>query len=179
VRGLVSAALMALVLIAPAACKRKKKTRSVVEDSGVLSSVVNVSDPAASGQLVRGFYVLESNAWRWTMPKFTVALKPPPGAAQKGGRLSLKFNIPEVIFNKLGPMNLRASINGLALPPETYSKAGDYIYAQDVPANALSGDAVSVEFTCDKALPPSGDDARELALVVTSIGLESRGLESR
>jgi hypothetical protein len=167
--------LLVLVALEPSACKRKRTTQALaVEPSEVLVSVVNVNDPAASAQLVYGFYPLEVKSWRWTMQKFTVALKPPPGAAENGARLSFKFSLPEVVFTKLGPVRLSATVNGLALPPESYSKPGDALYSRDVPASALSGDAVSVEFVCDKALPPTGDDARELALIALSIGLETR-----
>jgi hypothetical protein len=168
-------ALLVLIALAPSACKRKRRTQALAaEPSAALVSVVNVNDPVASAQLVRGFYPLEVNAWRWTMQKFTVALKPPPGAAQDGARLYFKFSFPEVIFTKLGPIRLSATMNGLALPEESYPKPGDYIYSRDVPASALAGDAVSVEFVCDKALPPTGGDARELALIAISIGLEPR-----
>jgi hypothetical protein len=167
--------VLVLIAFAPSACKRRRTTHALaVETGGALVSVVNVNDPVASAQLVRGFYPLEVNTWRWTMQKFTVALKPPPGGAQNGARLSFKFSFPEVIFTKLGPMRLSATINGLALAPESYSKPGDYVYSRDVPASALSGDAVSVEFVSDKALPPTGGDARELALIAISIGLETR-----
>ncbi len=123
--------LVVLIAAAPSACKRKRTTQALAtEPSGVLVSVVNVNDPAASAQLVRGFYPLEVNAWRWTMQKFTVASKPPPGSAQNGARLSFKFSLPEVIFTKLGPIRLSAAINGLALSPESYLKPGDYTYSR-------------------------------------------------
>ena len=51
---------------------------------------------------------------------------------------------------------------------------GDHVFTVSVPAGALAGDAISVDFECDKALPPTAEDARELALVVTSIGIESK-----
>ena len=166
-----------LILLASPACKRKSVAEAPAgqtQDTAQLVSVVRVNDHAVSSQLVRGFYPLEANAWRWTMQKFTVALKPPAGAAQSGARLSLKFTIPEAICRKVGPMQLSANINGLALPPETYSMPGDYIYTRDVPANALSGDAVSVDFSTDKAMPPSPQDNRQLALIAVSISLEAK-----
>jgi hypothetical protein len=166
-------ALLALVASAAVACKRKKKSPlETLEQSANLVSVVQVTDPVASAQLIRGFYPLEANAWRWTMREFSVALKPPPGAAQKGAKLNLQFSYPEVVFNKLGTLTLNATIDGLKLPPETYSKPGNYTYTRDVPASALSGNAAAVDFVCDKVFPPTGDDRRELALVATSISLE-------
>ncbi len=170
-------AFIVLLAIAPSACKRKARGKNpegqLLPDPGPLVSVVHVNDAAVSGQLVRGFYELESNTWRWSMRNFTVALKPPPGAAQNGARLGLQFTIPEIIANQVGSMSVRAVINGLPLPPATYSKPGEYIYSRDVPATALSGDAVIVDFSCDKSVSPPGD-VRELALIVLSIGLERK-----
>jgi hypothetical protein len=40
-----------------------------------------------------------------------------------------------------------------------------------VPAEALTGDSVPIEFSTDKALPPGTVEKRELALIVTSVGL--------
>ena len=134
---------------------------------------MKVDDPATTAQLVRGFYALEGNSWRWTMRKFTVALKPPAGSAQNGARLSLKFTLPEAGFKQMGPTTVAATINGLSLPPETYSRPGDYVYTRDVPGSALSIDLVTVDFTSDKSFAPPGD-ARELSLIVVSAGLEPK-----
>lgn len=172
-RRLALSVLIALLALASPACKRKPKTQdqpASEQPALPLVSVVQVNDPAASAQLVRGFHSLEANSWRWTMRKFTVALKPPPGSAQNGARLSLKFTIPEIAFKQMGPTTVTAVINGLALPPETYSKPGDYVYTRDVPASALGGDVVAVDFASDKGFSSPGD-ARELALIAVSIAL--------
>jgi hypothetical protein len=164
-------ALIALVAIAPA-CRVKKKAReAVMEDDGQLLSIVNVADPRAAVQLVRGFYPLENDAWRWTLKNFTVALRPPAGSAQNGAHLELKFSLPAVVFDKVGPVTVTARAGVIELAPETYSLAGEATYARDVPASALTGDAVSLDFSVDKAIPPSDKDARELAIIVTRIGL--------
>jgi hypothetical protein len=68
-------------------------------------------------------------------------------------------------------MTLSASVNGLALAPETFTQAGDHVYTREVPANALNGEAVTVEFSVDKSLPPTEQDSRELSLIVFSVGL--------
>jgi len=175
-RRLAPAALITLFAIASPACKRKSVDPAAVSSAGEslpLISVVKVNDPAASAQLVRGFHQLEGNTWRWTMRKFTVALKPPPGSAQTGARLSLQFTIPEIAFNSMGATTVTAVINGLALAPETCSKPGDYVYARDVPGSALGGDVVVVDFASDKGFSVPGD-TRELALIAVSVGLESK-----
>jgi hypothetical protein len=162
--------LIAIVAIAPA-CRVKKKARGVIEDDGQLASIVNVADPRAAVQLVHGFHSLENDSWRWTMKSFTVALRPPAGSAQTGAHLELKFTIPAAIFDKLGPITVAAKVGAIELAPETYSQAGEATYARDIPASALGGDAVSLDFSVDKAIPPSDRDARELAIIVTTVGL--------
>ena len=69
---------------------------------------------------------------------------------------------------------LSATAGSTALPPETYSTAGDFAYVRDVPASELSGDSVRIDFQLDKAMAPSGADIRELGIIVLNIGLESK-----
>jgi hypothetical protein len=166
-------ALAALMVLAPAGC-RKKKVRAGVEDDGQLVSVVNAGDQRKSMQLVRGFHGVENDSWRWTMKTFTVTLRPPAGSAQNGARLEMKFTIPEVMYNRVGDMTVTAKVNGVDLGPEKYTKVGDVVYARDVPASALGGDAVTFDFSVDKGIPPSDQDLRELAVIFTSVGLSPK-----
>jgi hypothetical protein len=172
VRRLIAAlALLAFVTLAPVGCRRKKKGRA--REDG-LASVINVADPADSPQLVKGFSNVEADAWRWSTSKFSVVLRPPAGAAQNGAKLQLTFTLNDGVVGKLGPVTVSAKVNGTAVDPETFSQAGDYTYAHDVPASALGSDVVTVEFSTDKALAPTDVDKRELALIVKTIGLISK-----
>jgi hypothetical protein len=169
VAGLPAMLAMGLTLAAPA-CKRAKHTESAPE----LLSVVRVDDPRAEAQLVGGFYSLEGNTWRWTAGKFSVNLRPPSRGAQEGARLELRLNIPDVVFRQMGAVTLSATAGGSSLAPQKYTEAGDYVYARDVPAGALSGDSVSIQFATDKAIPAGKLEKRELGLIVSSIGLVSK-----
>jgi hypothetical protein len=160
--------LLAFVSFGSVGCRRKKKIKA--REDG-LASMVNVADPADSAQLVRGFSNVEADAWRWSTSKFAVVLRPPAGAAQNGAKLEMVFTLNETVVKKLGPMTINASVNGTALPPQTFNAAGDYTYSQPVPASALGSDVVTVDFTTDKALAPTEQDKRELALIVKTIGL--------
>ncbi len=165
------AAFALLALVGGSAGCRRKKAR--VREDG-LASVVNVADPGDSAQLVRGFSNVEADAWRWTTSKFSVVLRPPAGAAQNGAKLQLVFTLHEAVVKKLGPVTVNATVNGTAVGPETFSAAGDYTYSHEVPASALGADVVTVEFTTDKALAPTEQDKRELALIVKTIGLVAK-----
>jgi hypothetical protein len=171
-RRLIAAMLLTLAVIAPACRTRKKGQRA--EDDGKPLSVVKVADPRGSVQLIRGFHNVENDSWRWAMKNFTVSLRPPAGSATNGATLELKFTLPDAIVSQLGAMTIHARIAGTDLAPETFLKAGDAVYSRDIPASALTGDTVTIEFFTDKALPPSATDERELSIIVTSIGLLSK-----
>ena len=68
----------------------------------------------------------------------------------------------------------RTTAGGSALPPETYTTAGDYFYVREIPASLLTGDSLRVDFQLDKAIPPSSSDIRELGIIVLTVGLESK-----
>jgi hypothetical protein len=162
-----------LLALLPPACRIHKKgppARSV-EDDGRLASVINMNDPRAAVQLTRGFHVLENDSWRWTMKNFTATLRPPSNASKTGATLQLKFTIPQVMFARVGAMTLDAHVNGVDLGPQTYSQPGGYLYIRDIPAAALSADAVNIDFQVDKGLPPTEPETRELAIIVTTVGL--------
>jgi len=166
-RRLAYAWLFALALTA---CSRRPPA-PLPEVSAELLSDVQVADPRAFEQLVGGFYEVEANAWRWTSPKFVVVLRPPEGSGKDGARLELDFVLPDNHVERLGPVTLRAVVNGYALPSETFTTRGPHVYAHGVPADVLRATAVAVEFASDKALPPEGDDSREMAVVANRIAL--------
>jgi hypothetical protein len=163
--------LLSLAVLAPAGCRRKKKVKA--REDG-LASVINLADPADSAQIVRGFSNVEADAWRWSTSKFSVVLRPPPGAAQNGAKLELNFTLHEAVVGKLGPVTVSATVNGTPVAPETFSQPGDFVYSHDVPASALASDVVTVEFSTDKALAPTDKDKRELALIAKTIGLVAK-----
>lgn len=168
--------LIAVLLAALGGC-RGRHGRQAIEnekpDTARTSSLIRTNDKATAGQLLTGFYGIENNAWRWTAAKFSIVLRPPVGASQKGATLTLAFTIPEVIEQKVGGFSLAATSGGELLKRERYSKAGAYTFTADVPAAVLGKDAVTFEFEMDKALPPTAADRRELGIIVASAGLES------
>lgn len=138
-----------------------------------MTSTIQMVDANTAGQLIRGFYSLEQNSWRWTAKKFTVALKPPPGASGKGAWLVLNFVIPDVAFDKLKGVTVSATSGAAAMTPASFTTPGKQTYRAAVPASALAKDSVEVEFTLDRVLRES-EFGRELGLIVTSVGLESK-----
>jgi hypothetical protein len=168
--------LVLALAIAPLSCKRTKtvQVQPTDEEGPRLAAVVHVSDPKIEPQLVSGFYAIEGNAWRWTAKQFSVVLRVPSGASQRGATLDLALTVPQVTIDKLTSVTLSGSIEGHPLPPETYTKAGPYHYKQDVPPGALTAASAKLQFNLDKAMPPANGDQRELGIIVASIGLESK-----
>lgn len=175
-RRLILVAALAAAAAGTDGCKRRDKllVQATEEESAGLASVVHVADPRMAPQLVSGFYDVEQNSWRWTKSKFAVTLRPPAGASQNGARLEMKFNLPEAVTSKVGAVTVRANAGGTDLPAETFAKPGDCAYAQDVPGAVLNSNAVKVQFTLDKFLPPGGADKRELGVIVTTVGFEAK-----
>ena len=167
--------LIAALLLAAPACKRAHvKHVDTIEEAPRLASLVHMGDRTMAYQLVSGFHDVEANAWRWTMQRFSVNLRPPARAAQQGAVLEFHLTVPPPTIEKLGSITLAASIGGAALAPETYSKAGEYTYRRDVPLTALGGDSARIDFQLDKAIPPGDVDKRELGVVASSVALVAK-----
>ena len=163
-----------LVAGAPACKRRAVRSAATDEEAPRMAAVLNRVDPKIEPQLVSGFYGVESGAWRWTAKQFTASLRPPLGAAVKGAKLTVKLTVPPVVIDKNKNVTLSATVGNAALAPETYTTTGDYVFIRDVPPGALAGESVRVDFSLDKAMPPSGGDIRELGIIVLSIGLEAK-----
>jgi len=136
--------------------------------------MLTMADTRTSMQLLHGFYQLESGAWRWTGQMFGVSLRVPPDAAKQGARVMLKLTIPQSQIDKLKSVTLTTRVNGVELTPETYTRAGDFLYEREVPAAALTTDMAAVEFSLDKVAPPTPPDVRALGVVVSGVGFMSR-----
>ncbi len=171
--------LTAAVLMSCAAgCNRNQsRADATIEEAPTQpmeQTMIQASDEKAAAQLIKGFYAVEQGRFRWTMGQFAVTLRPPLKASERGARLVLSLGIPEAVVQKLKSMKLTASVDGMALPEETYTKPGAFVYSRDVPAQALAKRVVTASFALDKCLPPSEADRRELGVVVTAVGFEAK-----
>ena len=159
---------VAVLLWTPAGCKRR---RSAALNSKGIATVVQMGDPRAADQLTSGFYDIDENAWRWTRKQFAVEIGTPLGANTRGATLEVALTVPPVIIERNGSVTLSANIEGTQLQPETYSKAGDFVYRRDVPPDLLGPAAVKGTFEVDKTFTPGGPDQRVLGIVVTTVAL--------
>jgi hypothetical protein len=169
-------ACAALLAVSGAACKKRERIRVGQTEEGAagLASIVHVADPRTAKQLLGGFHEVEQDSWRWTERAFRVALKPPPRAAERGAVLTLHFSIAEPLIQKLQAISLTAKAGNVVLPPETYTQAGEFVFSRELEPPLLGVDSLTVEFSLDKFAAAGEFDARELGLIVTSVGLEPK-----
>lgn len=135
--------------------------------------MLSVFDPRADKQLTKGFFPIEGPG-RWTGRVFSVILKPPPTAAKKGAILLLRAGIPGPSIAIVHSISVSAVVNGVALAPEEFMRAGDFDYVREVPASAFHADHATVAFALDKAVPPTGSERRELGVVLKTVGFEAK-----
>ncbi len=176
-RSLTIAATVFLAISLNLACSGKHST-TVQNDEGESAatpsvvSALKMNDPSAKAQLTKGFYPLEGGSWRWTAGNFSVTLKTPPGAAQKGATLTLRLTASDAVLKQVHSQTLVASVGGTALKSEKYVDSGSHTFTADIPASALTGDTVTIDFSLDNSLPPAVDK-RELGVIVSSVVIES------
>jgi hypothetical protein len=176
-RSLTVTATLFLAASLNLACSGKHST-TVQNDEGEsagkapIVSTLKMSDPSAKAQLTKGFHQLEANAWRWTAGDFSVTLKTPLGAAQKGATLTLALTVSDVVLKQVHSQTLSAAVGATVLKSEKYVDAGSHTFTADIPATALTGDTVTIDFSLDNSLPPAVDK-RELGVIVSSVGIES------
>jgi hypothetical protein len=157
-------------------CRRREPVRlqETDEDATALSSTVQMSDPKAAIQLLKGFHAIEQNAWRWTMANFSVTLKAPPGAGQKGATLMAKFTVPDAVISNVKSTTLTASLSGEKIGAATYQAPGDYTFNAEIAPKAIPSDSVTIDFALSKFLPAGSLDQRELGIVASMISLDPK-----
>ena len=162
-----------LAMAAVAGCNKNKQAVQYVEDgSSQLSSAINTGDPRTAIQLLRGFHDIENNSWRWTGPKFAVALRPPKAVPAEGAKLYMEYTVAELFAQKIPKATLTVIVNGKALEPEVITKAGNFKLERLVPGTMLQGDVATIDFSLDKFLEAGAVDQRELGLIVSAVGLQ-------
>jgi hypothetical protein len=120
------------------------------------------AEAVAGIEFLSGWHAVEHGAWRWTARRFSALVSAPPSAAT----LQFRFFLPEIVFQKTGPITLRAHVNGVALPPQVYEQSGDQFYVQPLPPGTVSSGEAQVDFELDRALAGTAEDQRELGAQV-------------
>jgi tRNA (mo5U34)-methyltransferase len=133
----------------------------------LLKSRIAAREFAFPGQtrliMTDGWHEVEDGRWRWTERKFAVYVRNPAPEARS---IVLSFAFPKKALEKVGPITLSCRCNGVALPPRTYSRAGNHLYRASLPAAVHPSGHAEIEFELDRALPPDAVDERERGVIV-------------
>lgn len=128
-----------------------------------------VLERLGSASLLSGWHQVEPGGWRWTERRFSVAFN---GVSPRMKALRLNFCLPDPLLERTGPVTLRAWVEGIALPPETYAQTGEHSYVQAVPHEVAAGATLRVEFELDKAVAAGELEKRELGLMALSVNVD-------
>lgn len=120
-------------------------------------------------RFLSGWHNAEERGARWTERRFSVGFRLPQTDLLP--RIRLHFYLPGSSIEKLGSVTIEARVKNTVLPKETFSAAGQHVYARDLPPGLFDGGMARFDFELDKTIPPSETDLRELGIVVTAIGL--------
>jgi SAM-dependent methyltransferase len=101
--------------------------------------------PRYSPRLLSGWHE-EEEGWRWTRKAFSVSLPADPLITPRA--LQLRFTL----YEGLGPVTVRATVNGRRLEPETFRATGEHLYKALLPPETLTTAPAHVEFELDKTL---------------------------
>jgi 2-polyprenyl-3-methyl-5-hydroxy-6-metoxy-1,4-benzoquinol methylase len=116
--------------------------------------------PRYSLQFLEGWHALERGSFRWTERRFSILLKRPPLLEWSTFRFDFRLS-------NSGPVTLSASVNGISVPPATFTTEGEQSYTFNLPRETLKASPIRIDFEADKCLPAGTVDERELALLVS------------
>ncbi len=119
-------------------------------------------------EFLHGWHQLEYGCWRWTEREFAV-LAPLPASMRP--MLKLRFFLPELVIQKVGPLTLAAWVDERPLASETYAEPGEHVYVRGL-VGGPTDQRVRIEFRLDRALPPDDTDPRERGIIVSSLTIE-------
>jgi hypothetical protein len=143
----------------------------IVDVPPAVQSAFSLGAPEAASQ-IEGFHQVEDGGWRWSKQAFTVTLVRPRTAGAY--RLKIEVFVPPATIEKFGRQTLSAKIGQTALPPQTFSKSGNYVFERTIDVDTLETGRLRIDFSLDKAFAPTPADARERGIIVRRVSLEPR-----
>ena len=136
--------------------------RASLEPAAGLSHFIAMNDPAVDANLVSGFREKSEGTWRWAREHPVMRFNLPPlGHA----RFTMVFVLPDATFPITGPLTLTVSVNGHALAPARFDKAGEHEFQCDVPAEYLKTGVNLVAIEPDKAVAPNPGEKLSFVLI--------------
>ena len=120
-------------------------------------------------QRVSGWHGAEQDGWRWTEKVFEVVVP----CSEEGVQVALKIHLHPAVLGvaRDGRLTLRCTADGVELPGESYTEAGDYWYVRKAQRRDDSG-SVKLRFELSDALPADESDNRERGVIVAALTYE-------
>ncbi len=113
---------------------------------------------AQTFRLTHGWHKLENESWRWTQQRFGMIIDNPEPCR----KLELHFRIVPDLLE--APLVLSATVNGMLLPPASYTEAGDHVYANAV---SLPPGKITLDFQLSHTMHL---EERDLGLIIATPG---------
>jgi len=157
----------AAIALVCAACEAPVPTRAPADPP--LGSVVSMGDARVEHQLLLGLYQIEGGRWRWAGHQFSLVLRSPPGAAERGAELRVELYAAPAVMDRFHEQGMRCRVNDAMLSRERWTTEGNHTYRARVVQ--LPDDAALVDCWLDPYLRPARAGDRELGAVVLSVGL--------
>lgn len=133
---------------------------------GRLNHSIAMSEPIAMRHVVSGVLPeLHDGSWRWTLQRPVFRFSVP---TTQGLSLQADITVPDVAFQKTGPVNITVWVESNKLDVIHFDKDAKILWRKPVPAEWLSSERpVQVTLEIDKMMR-SGDQA--WGFIVTTIG---------
>lgn len=118
-------------------------------------------------ELIDGWHDVEEAGWRWTWQRFAVRVT--FGQTSKPARIAMGLFVPADLIERVGPVTLRASVEGVELHPITFDHGGNHEFIRTIHPE---GKQALITFALDKSLPPDQHDLRERGLIVADFDVQ-------
>ena len=157
--------LVPLASDAPTAAPARSATAPVSDPS---LSYLHVGDLRARPQLLGRWYSIEDGGWRWMGKQAQAVLRTPQESPVD---FELRLYFPEDHMKRAGgPVTVSVLLGNGLLVEKTYHEPGGYTIRQPVMTASLSQPATRVAVRLNRAVPPTGEEERELGAVVLGLG---------
>ena len=114
------------------------------------------------------WYPIEDGGWRWMGKQAQAVLRTPQESPVD---FELRLFFPKAHPQRAGgPVTVSVLLEDDLLVEKTYRSVGAYTIRQPVPPGSLPHPVTRVSTRLDRAVPPTGEDRRELGAVVLGFG---------
>ena len=149
----------------PTAASARSATAPVSDPS---LSYLHLGDLRARHQLLGRWYPIEDGSWRWMSKEAQAVLRTPEESPVS---FELRLYFPENHMKRAGgPVTVSVLLENELLVEKTYRAAGVYTIRQPVPPGSLPHPVTRISIRLDRAVPPTGEERRELGAVVLGFG---------